>query len=248
MKIKIVQLITLLLFFIGCSSNDDIIEDKNIANDDVIVNKILCIGDSRVQGFRPLFENYRYELWKNLVENEVDFDLVGPFKDFVSYPTFSNLTFDNDHAGILGDTTLDVINRLDEAFEKDIPDFVLLGIGGNDITGGKSIDDVVLNLGVILDEIEIKNNNAIVFLEIIAGVNPNSSRAASLNGLITEFEEKLNKLAEEKSNTSFKVVLVDMNTNFTNNANFYADEVHYSLLGAKEIADRYFKALNTFLK
>lgn len=245
MKLNIVKIIFLFAFLIGCSSNESPVEDIEISVDKT--NKILCLGDSRVQGFRPFFESYRYELWKNLVSNDVDFDLVGPFKDFVSYPTFSNLTFDNDHAGILGDTTSDVIDRLDAAFENDIPDFVLLGIGGNDITGGKSIDDVILNLEIILDEIAIKNANTIVFLEIIAGANPNSALAKEVNGLIIEFEQKLNELSTEKMNDTFKVVLVDMNTNFTNNSDFYADNVHYNLLGAKEIADRYFNALNPYL-
>lgn len=245
MKLNFLKLIFLLSFFVGCSSNENPIEEIEISIDKN--NKILCLGDSRVQGFRPLFENYRYELWRNLVRNNIDFDFVGPFKDFVSYPTFSNLNFDNDHAGVFGDTTLDVINRLDAAFKDDIPDFVLLGIGGNDITGGKSVDDVILNLGIILDEIAIKNTNTVVFLEIIAGANPNSNLAKELNGLIIEIEQKLTELSIEKSTDTFKVILVDMNTNFTNNANFYADDVHYSVLGAKEIADRYFNALTPFL-
>lgn len=245
MNFRIVKIFILFTIFISCSSNETIIDDDDIIG--TSSNKILCIGDSRVHGFRPFFENYRYELWKNLVESEVNFDLVGPFKDIISYPTFQNLSFDNDHAGILGDTTMDVINRLDEAFENEIPDFVLLGIGGNDVTSGRSIDDVIVNLGIILDEIMLKNANTVVFLEIIAGVNPNSDRAESLNGLVTEFDQKLNRLATEKSNENFEVVLVDMNTDFTNNAAFYADEVHYSLLGAKEIADRYFRALNPYL-
>ena len=33
------------------------------------INKILPLGASRVEGARPNYESYRYELWKDLKEN-----------------------------------------------------------------------------------------------------------------------------------------------------------------------------------
>lgn len=245
MRTKILQLLILLSISIGCTSNKSVIEEMTPPSNSK--NKILCLGDSRVDGFRPHYESYRYDLWKNLVNTTKEFDFIGSFKDDASYPLYNNLTFDNDHSGIGGDTTIGVINRLDIALS-DTPDFVLLGIGGNDITEGKSIPYIINNLKIILDGIKDKNANTVVFLEIIAGANPNSDLGQSLNSLIIEYEQQLKILATEKSSENFKVVLVDMNTNFTTNANFYADDVHYNALGAKEIADRYFNAMNSYLK
>ena len=44
--------------------------------------QILPLGDSRVEGGRPHFESYRYELWKNLKQLGLeDFDFVGSIED-----------------------------------------------------------------------------------------------------------------------------------------------------------------------
>ena len=138
-------------------------------------------------------------------------------------------------------------NRFSQSVLNGTPDIVLLGIGGNDITSGRSIDDIISNIGQILTMIENSNPNAIVFVEIIAGANPESPLGQSLNNLITDFETKLIQLATNTSNQNFRVITVDMNSNFTVNSNNYADTVHYSESGAKIIADRYYNAIQPYL-
>ena len=60
--------------------------------------KILCLGDSRVEG-DPTFESYRYEFWKDLVDCNWTFDLIGEESDPITYPTYQNMTFDPDQFG-----------------------------------------------------------------------------------------------------------------------------------------------------
>ncbi|MEL6276671.1 MAG: hypothetical protein AAFU03_16355, partial [Bacteroidota bacterium] len=74
--------------------------------------KILPIGDSRVEGARPEFESYRYELWKNLVENNWEFDFVGTRTDGSDYPTFMGKSFDFDHEGTGGEITSGILSTV----------------------------------------------------------------------------------------------------------------------------------------
>ena len=56
---------------IGCQSDEldqgDVPEEEN-TND--IPNKIMPLGASRVQGFTPWFESYRYALWRDLIDGD----------------------------------------------------------------------------------------------------------------------------------------------------------------------------------
>ena len=78
------------------------------------INKILPIGASRVEGNRPDYESFRYELWKKLVDAGVDFDILGSFCDEASYPEYKGFLFDANHEGIGGNTSGDILNRIDQ--------------------------------------------------------------------------------------------------------------------------------------
>ena len=45
------------------------------------------------------YESYRYELWKNLVENNYNFDFIGTQVDNGSYEDYDGQNFDVDHEG-----------------------------------------------------------------------------------------------------------------------------------------------------
>ena len=57
------------------------------------------LGASRVQGNRPEYESFRYELWKDLIDNDWTFDFIGTQTDEATYPIYNNLSFDLDHEG-----------------------------------------------------------------------------------------------------------------------------------------------------
>ena len=63
MKRNILKFI-LFSFLFGCLKDENY--PKPISNS---INKIMSLGASRVEGERPNFESYRYDLWKILVEN-----------------------------------------------------------------------------------------------------------------------------------------------------------------------------------
>lgn len=58
---------------LGCQSDE--LDQGNASDEDTIdiPNKIMPLGASRVQGFSPWFESYRYELWKDLIDGGWEF-------------------------------------------------------------------------------------------------------------------------------------------------------------------------------
>ncbi|MEM8567314.1 MAG: GDSL-type esterase/lipase family protein [Bacteroidota bacterium] len=226
----------------SCSSDDDTPNIKEPEGELLI----LPLGDSRVEGARPFFESYRYELWKNLIESNFNVDLTGPETDPASYPTFMDQTFDNDHAGNGGDTSSDVLVRLDEVLASSTvaPDVVLLGIGGNDLLSEVPVATITANINHIIDRIQSENSEVIILLEQIA---PGRSdiNTPELSDLFNRFNLEIPDIAETQTNGSSLVVAVDMSINWGDQ--FMADEVHYNEQGAKEVADRYFDALDELL-
>lgn len=212
---------------------------------------IMPIGDSRVEGFRPEHESYRFHFWR-LMENEnFNFNLIGAFEDSGSYPMVNGKTFDNDHSGVGGDQTFNVLDRLDNylAIENRAPDVVLLGIGGNDLlTPGSTIDGIVTNIGTIIDRIQSANPNVIILLELIAGMNPNIDIADEVNAQVDVFSPLVIQLAADKTTSNSIVSTVDMFSNFTSDPTNFADDIHYSEKGAEEIGKRYFDALRPLIE
>ena len=84
---------------LGCQSDE--LDQGNASDEDTIdiPNKIMPLGASRVQGFSPWFESYRYELWKDLIDGGWEFDYIGTETETGSYPNYEGLAFDPDHQG-----------------------------------------------------------------------------------------------------------------------------------------------------
>ena len=83
---------------LGCQYDE--LDQGNAAKEEKtndIPNKIMPLGASRVQGFSPWFESYRYELWKDLIDGGWDFDYLGTETETGSYPNYEGLSFDPDH-------------------------------------------------------------------------------------------------------------------------------------------------------
>ena len=64
---------------------------------------------------------------------------------------------------------------------------------------------------------------------------------SELEATLNDFNSKLPGLTGDYSNLH----IVDMNTGFTDL--YFADDVHYNELGAREVAQRYFAAMQSFL-
>ncbi|MDY8136233.1 SGNH/GDSL hydrolase family protein [Aquimarina sp. 2201CG5-10] len=240
--IKFLLFVGLITLF-GCSQSDETTTIDPVQTTGI---KILPLGDSRVQGARPLFESYRYELWKNLVSNNWDFDFIGPIIDIASYPTFMNMNFDTDHAGVGGFQTQDILNNLSNAIASSgVPDVVLLGIGGNDLLREVSVSTAINNINQIIDILQNSNNNITIFLEQIA---PGRSdiMTAERTLLFNEFNNNIATIGAQQTNANSRVIITNMATDWMDS--YLADDVHYNEEGAKIIADRYYQAIDAFLE
>jgi hypothetical protein len=66
MKIELkILVIGISMMMLNSCDKDDSTEPENNS-----INKIMLLGDSREEGSRPDFESFRYELWKNLLDND----------------------------------------------------------------------------------------------------------------------------------------------------------------------------------
>ena len=235
--------LTMLLALFDCDKNEEKSNTFTQNNVNTNVITIMPLGDSRVEGATSNSVSYRYDLWENLISNQWNIDYVGTQNDNTSYPLFLGNTFDPDHEGIGGFKTQDILDNIDSVLENsEIPDVVLLGIGGNDLVRGVPVAEAISNINQTIDILQNKNPNIIIFLERIA---PGRSNVMTPEAIVvhSSFIKNLSTLTIEQSNDSSKIILVDMATNWTDA--YMADNLHYNQLGAKEIADRYFEAIRT---
>lgn len=212
------------------------------------LNKIMPLGASRVEGDRPEFESYRYELWKLLIDGNWDFDYIGTMTDRSTYPQYEGMPFDPDHEGRGGWTSEDILDNISDWLAvADDPDIVLFSSpGGNDILNGDvSLSEVMENVKQIIEILRNENPNVTIVIELLA-----PGRTDFMTQEFTEAFEGVRaqtiRLADEESTENSKILTVDMLAQF--NDDLLADEVHYNEAGAQFIADRYYDVLKTILK
>ncbi len=243
-------LLTLILgasLMISCNQED---EDPPIAicTPSTSLNKIMPLGASRVEGNRPEFESFRYELWKQLVNGGWDFDYLGTQNDNASYEDFQGLLFDNDHEGRGGWTSGEILGGIDEwVIQTGAPDIVLFSSpGGNDILNGlASFDQTVANINAIIDALQAANSNVTIVIEELAP-GKTDFMTAEMTANFEKIQQEVLTIAAAQSTTNSEVVTVDMFSGF--NDSYLADDVHYNEAGAKFIADRYYMVLQGLLE
>ena len=242
-KIKFLAIVLSLITFNACNKD----EDSSPTQQSTSINKILTLGASRVEGSRPVFESYRYELWKDLKENNWIFDFIGTQKDDSFYPTFSNLNFDIDHEGRSGFTSDEIVNGLgDWINQTGSADIVLLSSpGGNDALEGLPFIQALNNINYIIDILQFYNPNVTIIIEQMA---PGRSdiMTTELTGFFTQMQQEVLNIVENKKTTTSLLIAVDMFTGF--NDDLLADDVHYNEAGAEFIADRYYSILMNLLE
>ena len=240
---KILALGLSIFIFNACDKDDETTSKPQSTS----INKILPLGASRVEGARPEFESYRYQLWKDLKENNWTFDFVGTRSDEASYPTFNNENFDMDHEGRGGFTSSEILEGIGRWLSQTgSPGIVLFSSpGGNDALEGLPYEDAVQNINGIIDIIQADNPNVTIFIEQMA-----PGRADVMTPELTLYLEQLQQevltIASNKSTSTSQVIAVDMFTGF--NDTHLADEVHYNEAGAEFIATRYYNVLESVLE
>ena len=227
---------------LGCSNDED--SPKPLSTS---INKIMTLGASRVEGSRPDYESFRYNLWKNLIENNWTFDFIGTQSDQASYPSFNGLDFDIDHEGRGGWTSGEILDGLNDWLtETGPPDIVLFSSpGGNDALQELSYSEAVSNISSIIDIIQSNNPNCIIIIEQMA-----PGRSNIMTSELTYFWNKIQQdvldISENKTTSTSQVIAIDMFSGFGDN--FLADDVHYNEDGAVFIANKYYNALVNLLE
>jgi lysophospholipase L1-like esterase len=207
----------------------------------------MCLGASRVAGDKPNHESFRYELWKDLIENNWTFDFIGTQTDAASYSMFNNRNFDIDHEGRSGYTSSQILNNITNWIAvTGVPDIVLFSSpGGNDGLQNLPYQQTISNIKAIVALLQQANPTITIVIEQLAPAR-SDIMSVELTNYFNQLLEDVLTIASENTTTSSQVIAVDMFTNFTDN--LLADDVHYNTAGANFIADRYYTLLKTILE
>tara|TARA_B110000003_G_scaffold263009_1_gene286233 strand:- start:305 stop:1045 length:741 start_codon:yes stop_codon:yes gene_type:complete len=243
--IKIWALIGIVMMgLISCG--DEPIEQTN-TNTNTTINKIMALGASRVEGNRPQYESFRYETWKDLIENNYSIDFIGTQNDPGSYPVIENFNFDPDHQGRGGWTSGDILDQLESDLNlAGIPDVVLFSSpGGNDALQNLPYDEAIGNINEIVDILQDVNPNVTLIIEQMAPGRTDIMTEELLN-YFNQLQDEILIIANNKATTTSQVIAVDMFSGFTDA--MLADDVHYNIKGAMFIAQRYCDVLTQILE
>lgn len=242
LKLNNLSLAISLLFLIHSACDDSNPKPKSTS-----INKILPLGASRVEGFRPNFESYRYELWKDLKENNWTFDFIGTRSDEASYPSFNGKEFDIDHEGRGGFTSGEILQGLNDWLEETgSPDIVLFSSpAGNDILNGQNYNQSISNINAIIDVLQENNPKITIIIE-----QPAQGRSdfmtSQFSNAFDQIRQDLITISENQTTAESQIIAVDMFTGF--NDSYLADEVHYNESGAEFIATKYYSILSNVLE
>lgn len=245
MKISVSVLFLGICFLLlnACDEN----ADTSPKPQSVSINKIMALGASRVEGARPDFESFRYELWMDLIDGGWTFDYTGTQTDNASYPDYNDTEFDPDHEGRGGWTSGEILSGLDAWLSRTgSPDIVLFSSpGGNDALTGLSYEQAVSNINAIIDMLQADNPEVIIIIEQMA---PGRSEIMTdeLNAFFEQMQQEVVSIAEDQTTSSSQIIAVDMFSGF--NDSYLADDVHYNEAGAIFVADRYYEVLENVLE
>lgn len=246
-KVILYLIFNFLLLLSSCNSNmtDLVVIDPNISNN--AQYKILPLGASRVEGARPVFESYRYELWKRLIDGGHSFDFLGSNVDESTYPNYANQVFDKDHSGYSGFTSGQILANLNAWLNNvGTPDIVLLSSpGGNDALLNLPYVDAVSNINAIIDILQERNPNVTIIMEQLAP-GMTSIMTPTLTNYMQQMQQEVVTIATNQTTSTSRVVTVDMFTGF--NDSLLEDDVHYNQAGAEFIATRYYNTLLPLLQ
>lgn len=228
------------------SCGDEPIVQTN-TNTNTTINKIMALGASRVEGNRPKYESFRYETWKDLIENNYSIDFIGTQNDPGSYPVVKNFDFDPDHQGRGGWTTGDILDQLESDLDlAGTPDVVLFSSpGGNDALQNLPYDEAIGNINEIVDILQEVNPNVTLIIEQMAPGRTDIMTEDLLN-YFNQLQDEILIIAKNKATTTSQVIAVDMFSGFTDA--MLADDVHYNTKGAMFIAQRYYDVLTQVLE
>ena len=241
---KKILILGISLFMFNACDKDNESNPKPQSNS---INKIMPLGASRVEGARPDYESFRYELWKDLIDGGWTFDFIGTQTDNALYQSYNGNDFDIDHEGRGGWTSGQILTDIiDWIGETGSPDIVLFSSpGGNDALEELPYEQAVSNINSIIDILQENNPNVTIVIEQMA---PGKSdiMTTELTNFFEQMQQEVVNIATNQTTNTSQVIAVDMFTGF--NDSLLADDVHYNEAGAEFIASRYYNELENHLK
>ncbi|SHE64916.1 Lysophospholipase L1 [Mariniphaga anaerophila] len=154
----------------------------------------------------------RASLFENLPTSKKDIIFLG--NSITDGAEWAEL-FDNPRVknrGISGDVTSGILNRLDPIV-KGTPAKIFLLIGINDASRGISVDSIVGNIRLIIEQIQRESPKTRLYLQSVLPVNDafdNYKKHASRWMMVPEINKKLVVLASEK-----RISYIDLFSHFT---------------------------------
>jgi lysophospholipase L1-like esterase len=215
------------------------------------VCKIMPLGDSITAGAGSThLGGYRVEIFRRAVEAAQAVTFVGRSASGPS--TNSGKPFPRSHEGHSGyliDTGPErpgILPLIDAAFAANMPDIVLLMIGTNDIPWMLDLANQPMRLGVLIDKIISVAPKALI---VVAQIGPTSQDDRT--ALVQAYNAGIPAVVEQRVAAGKHVVMVDMFTAFTSNANYktalLSDEVHPNDAGHVVLGGVWYNAIKGLL-
>ncbi len=212
------------------------------------LGKIMPLGDSLTQSQNDLF-SYRYWLWKMLLDQGVEFDLVGTLIDngingYPPWPNHQGQAFDQHHEGHSGLRTEEIAAQVSGWMAGYVPDVVLLIAGTNDALQGRDPPVVIGNLKAIIGHLRARNSQVSVFLAKLPPVHASITwQGTPVNTAIGMINDLIAEIPNDPALAGARITIVDLNTGFDFATEGRSDGIHPNEAGEQKIAARFFEAL-----
>ncbi|MCJ8165547.1 GDSL-type esterase/lipase family protein [Pontibacter sp. E15-1] len=228
-------------------------------------HKVMVLGNSITQG-NTTYPGYRYELWKMLIDANIDVDLVGSHDvndggdPAVKGTVYKGKTYTNRNEGHWGWSTDEVLNgrdgkgRLAEWLQGYTPDMVLLHLGTNDMfrqcdapgDPKPCYQETIDELKEVVRQIRAKNAGVIIFMaKLIPAYDQKVGPASADN--ITSLNELIPGLVQELNTPASPVVLVDQQEGFdATTGQDTHDGIHPNTSGELKMAQKWQAAMEPF--
>ena len=207
------------------------------------VTDIMPLGDS-ITGSTGC---WRELLWNRL--REAGYDRI----DFVGHragPECSGSGYDSDSNGFSGTrvSELAASGELSEWLQEDYADIVLMHYGSNDIRHGKTLDEILTGLSIIVEQLRRSNPNVVVLVARIIPMTtePMDKSCPDCPDKVTELNAAIPGWAADHDSIRSPVKVVDQAAGFDPRTDTY-DGLHSDDSGGRKIADAWFTALTQVL-
>lgn len=222
--------------------------------------KIMPLGNSITQADKDHY-SYRYNLWKKLIDANVEFDYVGSHSTNKggnpAWPMYKGKKFDSDNEGHSGWTLDQILNgfqhepnsgRLSEWLQGYTPDIVLLHAGTNDALMDHPLESTISELKEVVRQIRQKNPGVTILMAKLIPAHPEKVGQKHVENIL-KLNERIVALAPQLNTSMSNVILVDQFEGFdaTPGADTY-DGLHPNASGEEKMAQKWFAALSPLMR